>query len=68
MEDREKLKHLLKHWAEHNDEHVAEFRQWAVQARDIDEAAVSDEIMAAANQLEKANEFLDRASKALGES
>ncbi len=67
MEDREKLKHLLKHWAEHNDEHVAEFRQWAVKARDLNEEAVSDEIVAAANQLEKANEFLDRASKAIGE-
>ncbi len=62
MEDKEKLRHLLKHWIEHNEEHAVEFREWAVKAKDICSATVSDEILEAANQMEKANEFLDKAS------
>ena len=68
MDDRDKIHHLLKHWKEHNEEHAAEFRQWALKARDLGEATVSDEILEAANQLERANEFLGKASSKMGDS
>ena len=68
MDDKEKLHHLAKHWIEHNEEHAAEFREWAVKARDLDLESVSNDILEAANQLEKANEYLDRAATRIGDS
>ncbi len=65
MEDRDKLEHLIEHWIEHNEEHAAEFRQWADKAEEFGEAAVHDEIMEAANQLQMANETLGAALKKL---
>ena len=67
MEDREKLTHLLKHWIEHNQEHAAEFRQWAVKAGDIGNESVVNNILEAANQLEKADEFLSSALTAMND-
>jgi hypothetical protein len=32
MNELEKLKHLLHHWKEHNDEHAETYRQWAEKA------------------------------------
>ena len=68
MEEREKLKHLLEHWIEHNEEHATEFREWATKAKSLGETAVSDQILEAANQLEKANEFLGNASEKMSGS
>ncbi|MBT4512290.1 MAG: hypothetical protein HOC20_08800 [Chloroflexi bacterium] len=63
MEDREKLKHLMEHWIEHNREHADEFRQWADKANGFGESAVHDDIMEAVEHLNKANESLNKASK-----
>ncbi len=51
---------LLKHWAEHNSEHGAEFRHWAEIAKGYGKAP-HDAILAAAQQMDKANEFLKQA-------
>jgi hypothetical protein len=32
MDDIDKLKHLIKHWAEHNAEHAQTYREWAKKA------------------------------------
>lgn len=32
MNELDKLKHLLHHWKEHNDEHAETYRQWAEKA------------------------------------
>ena len=56
--EREKLKILLNHWIEHNKGHAEEFRQWAEKARKLGQAAVYDDMMQAAQQMNKANEFL----------
>jgi hypothetical protein len=32
MDEMEKLKHLLEHWIEHNEEHVKTYRDWAGKA------------------------------------
>ena len=34
-EDREKLKHLIGHWVEHNRSHEASYSEWAVKAREM---------------------------------
>jgi hypothetical protein len=37
MTEREKLKHLLKHWSEHNKAHVKNYSEWASKAESMDE-------------------------------
>ena len=66
--EREKLEKLLEHWMEHNSEHAAEFIAWADRVKTLDRPGVPDGIVRAARQLEKANEFLLAALKALKES
>lgn len=61
MNEIEKLRVLLPHWIEHNEEHAAEFRQWAERT---DEAGA--EIMAAAHQMEIVNRSLRAALEKLG--
>ena len=65
MDEREKLKILLKHWIEHNTEHSEEFREWAEKAKAFGEGSVRDNIMKAAEQLEGANGFLTTALQKL---
>ena len=57
-DDREKLKVLLSHWMEHNGEHAQEFSEWAEKAGKLGQNAVHDDIMQAARQMDRANEFL----------
>jgi hypothetical protein len=59
--DPEKLRLLLPHWIEHNQEHAAEFRDWASR---VDVAR--NQIIAAADQLDQANHNLKQALKQLG--
>jgi hypothetical protein len=42
------LTRLLDHWIEHNDHHISDYRKWAEQARENDQAAVADLLDAAA--------------------
>ena len=59
--DKEKLLKLLDYWMEHNTEHGDEFKEWAERAEGWAGAAVRDDLLAAAQQMESANEFLLRA-------
>jgi hypothetical protein len=61
----DKLGILLAHWIEHNDGHAREFREWGQRARELGRPAISEDIMRAAEQLNKANEFLLTASEKL---
>jgi hypothetical protein len=63
--DEDKLAILLGHWIEHNDGHAREFQDWGQRARRSGRLAVSENIMRAAEQLKKANEFLLTASDEL---
>lgn len=56
---------MLNHWMEHNKEHGQEFREWASKAKHLGEAKVSDEILAAAQEMGKVNEALSRALRRL---
>ncbi|MDH3213100.1 MAG: hypothetical protein OEM05_11505 [Myxococcales bacterium] len=62
-----KIERLLNHWMEHNGEHASEFMAWAEKSRKLGRAGVSEGIVRAAGELEKANEFLRAALKALKE-
>jgi uncharacterized tellurite resistance protein B-like protein len=61
MNEMEKLRALIPHWIEHNEEHAGEFIRWAEQAG---EAAV--DIRAAAAAMAKVNESLSAAVEKLG--
>lgn len=50
MEEIKKLRILIPHWIEHNDEHAAEFRQWAQKAGEA-----GADLLTAAEWLEKAS-------------
>ena len=63
--DRDKLKTLLHHWAEHNDEHCVKFKEWAEKAKGLGEQKVHDDILGAVSQMDKANECLRSALEKL---
>jgi len=65
--DKAKLRVLLDHWIKHNREHAQEFTDWAEKARGFGQATVHDDINQAAQQINKANEFLLAALKRLKE-
>ena len=61
MNDVDKLRVLIPHWIEHNDEHAEEFKRWAEQT---DEA--SPDILAAAEKMILVNNSLRSALEKLG--
>ena len=67
VSDKEKLRILLSHWMEHNSGHAEEFKEWAQKAERVGQAGVYDDIMQAARQMNKANEFLLAALERLKE-
>ncbi len=65
-DDREKLRILLDYWVKHNSEHGEEFREWAEKASSFGDKAIYDELMAAVEQMGKANIPLQKALDMLG--
>ena len=65
VDEKMKLSTMLNYWMEHNKEHSQEFREWVDKARGFGEAKVSEEILAAAQEMDRANESLSRALKRL---
>ena len=65
VDEKMKLSTMLNYWMKHNKEHSQEFREWADKARGFGEAKVSEEILAAAQEMDRANESLSRALKRL---
>ncbi|MBC7231784.1 MAG: hypothetical protein H5T68_00880 [Chloroflexi bacterium] len=59
--EQDKLRLLLPHWIEHNEEHANEFRRWAEKA-----GPAQADILSAADDLEKVNQTLARALEKLG--
>ncbi len=60
MNETEKLRVLIPHWIEHNDEHADEFREWAARA-----GAAQADLEAAANALKAVNRHLQAALEKL---
>ena len=61
----EKLKILLEHWIEHNKEHGEEFREWVEKARALGETVVQEDMLDAAQNMDKASESLLKALQEL---
>ena len=55
---RGRLAVVVEHWMEHNRGHEEEFSKWAEKAKDSGYRVVSDRILEAASQMNKANDFL----------
>jgi hypothetical protein len=63
MNEQDRLRVLIPHWIEHNEEHAAEFSRWAKQA-----GPAEAEIMHAAGALAEVNNHLLAALEILGGS
>jgi uncharacterized protein YukE len=63
MNELEKLRVLIPHWIEHNEEHAEEFRRWAKKAGDA-----SNEILKAVQEMAQVNAALSSALEKLGGS
>lgn len=61
MNEIDKLRALIPHWIEHNDEHADEFLRWAEQAGEA-----AEDIRVAADAMRKVNEWLTAAVEKLG--
>jgi hypothetical protein len=66
MTEMEKLRALLPHWMEHNDEHAAEYERWADTAQSAGEGNAAEQIRSAAQQMAQAGLALQQALDALG--
>ncbi len=60
----ERLRHLLEHWIEHNDEHVKKYKEWAdrIRSEREDIAELIEESIA---HFEKGNEVLRKVMERL---
>lgn len=61
MEDTAKLKHLVEHWFQHNDQHARTFDEWA----DRMKAAGRDDVAVELSHLSRATRQLDDVLKRL---
>lgn len=61
MNEVDKLRVLIPHWMEHNQEHAQEFRDWAPKVSEIEQ-----DILAAAAAIVQANDHLQSALDKLG--
>jgi len=64
---RAKLRILLPHWIEHNEEHAESFREWAGKAWEMGLREVARRIEEAVEGIDACNEALSAALKALEE-
>jgi len=60
-EERAKLRTLLNYWIEHNREHSQEFREWADKAKAFGEVEAGEEMLQAAQEMDKASKILSQA-------
>ena len=65
MDERAKLRALLNYWIEHNKEHSQEFREWVSKAKVLGEAEVGEDMLQAAQEMDKASEILSHALRRL---
>ncbi len=67
MDDLKKLKHLLRHWKEHNDEHAETYRQWAEKASAIGKSELSKALGNLYYETKRLNTLFDDVLKATEE-
>jgi uncharacterized protein YgbK (DUF1537 family) len=63
--DKERISTLLSYWIEHNKEHSKEIIEWAKKARVMGEDEACEQMLKAAQEMDKADELLAQALKRL---
>ena len=58
------LKSLLSYWLEHNQEHGAEFREWADKMT-MDQTEVAEQLRQAVDKMAEVDQYLKKAQKLL---
>lgn len=66
MNELDKLRALLPHWIEHNQEHAADYVRWAEMAEGAGHDSAGGRIRTAINLVTQANDALQEALDALG--
>lgn len=61
MTELEKLKHLLEHWIEHNDEHVKTYTDWAGKADSLGEKELAGILRSIAEESKKLEGLFNKA-------
>lgn len=65
MTDLEKLKHLLKHWMEHNEAHVNTYSEWALKAESSGGKELSDILRQIADESKKLEVLFKKALESI---
>jgi hypothetical protein len=63
VNEREKLRHLLHHWMEHNQEHAGVYGEWAEKASASGDRELSTILSRLHNETEKLNKLFEEALK-----
>jgi hypothetical protein len=66
MENHEKLRTLLHHWMEHNDEHAETYREWAEKAAATGNQDVAAVLMKLCDETKKLTPLMKEAMDKLG--
>ena len=61
MDDKAKLAAVIRHWMEHNESHIDDYRRWGETAAKLGLASVKTEIDAAVDKLSQSNDHLKKA-------
>ncbi|KPJ99251.1 MAG: hypothetical protein AMK71_10045 [Nitrospira bacterium SG8_35_4] len=65
MTELDKLRHLLKHWMEHNDAHVSTYDEWARKAAAMGENDLSDILKEITCESRKLNNLFQKALESI---
>lgn len=65
MKETEKLRHLLEHWAEHNEEHAKTYLEWAEKASASGDKELSAVLKEIAEDTKKMDGLFEKAKKAV---
>jgi hypothetical protein len=65
MTDLDKLRHLLKHWMEHNDAHVNTYDEWARKTEAMGEKDLSEILKQITRESRKLNNLFQRALESI---
>ncbi|APH38267.1 MULTISPECIES: hypothetical protein [Methanohalophilus] len=63
--NRDKLKHLLGHWIEHNENHCDSFEKWIPQLEDAGFQQAAEYVSAASSEMEQSTDMLRKALESL---
>ena len=66
MNELDKLRHLLHHWAEHNDEHAETYREWAAKAASLGKTDLAAVLERLSQESKKLKSLFEEAEKKIG--